>query len=73
MYYAVDNALKMADSLECNGIALPAIATGSFSFPKKKCAQVMIDCAVNYVMNEGTNLKEIILVNIDTKTVNEFI
>ena len=65
----------MADSLGCESIALPAIATGLFSFPKKKCAQVMIDCVVDYVTtNENiTKLKEIKLINIDTKTVNEFI
>ena len=65
----------MADTLGCESIALPAIATGSFSFPKKKCAQVMIDCVVDYVNThaETTMLKEIKLINIDMKTVYEFI
>ena len=75
LIFAVNNALKMADTLGCESIALPAIATGSFSFPKKKCAQVMIDCVVNYVTTSEipTRLKEIRLINIDKKTVNEFI
>jgi len=28
----------MAEELECHSISIPAIATGSFGFPKKKCA-----------------------------------
>lgn len=71
--YAVTNALKMADELECTSISMPAIATGSFGFPKKKCAKLMIDCVVNYVKNENTKLKVVKLLNHDQKTVNDFI
>ena len=34
--FAVRNALKMADEeLKCLSLSIPAIATGSFGFPKK--------------------------------------
>lgn len=46
--FAINNAFQMAEELECNSISIPAIATGSFGFPKKKCAQIMFDCLLNY-------------------------
>jgi O-acetyl-ADP-ribose deacetylase (regulator of RNase III) len=40
--FAINNTLKMADEeLKCSSISIPAIATGSFGFPKVKCAQIM--------------------------------
>lgn len=64
----------MADELKCQSLSMPAIATGSFGFPKKKCAKIMVDTVLNYVKNStDTNLKEIKLINIDKKTVSDFI
>ena len=46
--YAINNVLLMAeDELEeCESISIPAIATGSFGFPKDKCAKIMFDCVI---------------------------
>ena len=40
--FAINNTLDMADRLNCKSISIPAIATGSFGFPKKKCADIMM-------------------------------
>ena len=64
----------MADELGADSIAIPAIATGSFGFPKKQCAQIMFQCIINYGMDnyDTTQIREIKLVNIDDKTCDIF-
>ena len=36
--FAINNTLIMAEELKCNSVSIPAIATGSFGFPKVRCA-----------------------------------
>ena len=50
--FAINNCLEMADELEIDSLSIPAISTGSFGFDKKKCAQIMYECIVNYGMEK---------------------
>ena len=72
--HAINNTLDMADRLNCSSISIPAIATGSFGFPKKKCAKIMIQCVIDYLneMGDDASLKYIRFINNDIKTVEAF-
>ena len=74
LQYAINNTLDMADRLNCKSISIPAIATGSFGFPKKKCAQIMMDCVIDYLnyMGDEAKLESIRFINNDVKTVKAF-
>ena len=77
--FAMNNSLKMADEvLDCISLSIPAIATGSFGFPKKQCASILFQCVIKYgidkLMNdEICNLKVIRFINNDLNTVDAFV
>ena len=68
---ATINSLKLADKHGLKTIALPAISTGYFGLPKRRCAQVMLSTAISY-MKKRTNLRKIILCLYDQGTFNIF-
>lgn len=72
---AVRNSLKKASELGVQSISLPAISSGIFGFPKKDCAEIMIDESISFFNenHESTSLKEIRLTNFDKPTLNYFI
>ena len=59
----------------CSSISIPAIATGSFGFPKGKCAEIMFKCVIDYVreMGDDAYLKNIRFINDDAVTVEKFV
>ena len=54
------NSLKIAKKMNIKSIAFPAISTGIFHFPIKRCAEIMIKVAMDF-LKENTNPQEIIL------------
>ena len=70
----VQNCLNEAHRLgDVKSIAIPAISTGAFGFPKTKCADIMIRVAFEFLQkNPDSNLKTISLTNFDSLTVNVF-
>jgi O-acetyl-ADP-ribose deacetylase (regulator of RNase III) len=54
------NSLKIATKKGIKSIAFPAISTGIFHFPIKRCAEIMIKVAMDY-LKENTQPEEIIL------------
>jgi len=52
------NSLKLADENNLKTIAFPAISTGIFGFPIKKCAQIMLSTTIDY-LNAGTCLEKV--------------
>lgn len=48
LYSAVFRSLLLADSLSCASIALPAISSGIFGFPKDDVARVLIAAAMDF-------------------------
>lgn len=70
---AVWNSLDAAEKLALKSIAIPAISSGIFGFPKERCAQMMINTAIEFFeYNSVSSLKEIRLTNIDDLTVSLF-
>ncbi len=71
---AVTGSLRVADELKCASIALPAISTGIFGFPKDRAAEIIFKSIFQYcAQNQGSGLKTIKLVLFDWETVRDFL
>jgi O-acetyl-ADP-ribose deacetylase (regulator of RNase III) len=75
LYNAIFNALIVANKLTCTSIALPAISSGIFGFPKHLCASIFFCAIKDFIMSESDQrvngrvfLKKIRLVNYDKET-----
>ncbi len=68
---ATVNSLKLAVQRGLRSIAFPAISTGHFGLPKKRCAEIMLPAAVSFV-KEGTNLKRVIFCTYDQEAFSIF-
>ena len=68
---ATTNSLKLADEHKTKSIAFPAISTGYFGLPKKRCAEVMLPAAISYVEG-GTQIESIIFCLYDQETFDVF-
>ena len=53
------NSLKLMDEKNLHTIAFPAISTGIFGYPIKKCAKIMISTTKDY-LNSYTQIKNVI-------------
>lgn len=71
---AVNGSLALADKLELSAIALPAISTGIFGFPKPRAAGIIFD-AIRYYFSQNptSGLKQVRITIIDTHTLNVFV
>ena len=70
---AVTGSLRVADELELKSIALPAISTGIFGFPKERAAKLIFNTIHEYCQgNPNTTVKLIKLVLFDNTTVKVF-
>jgi O-acetyl-ADP-ribose deacetylase (regulator of RNase III) len=55
------NSLRIAKEKKIKSIAFPAISTGIFRFPLKRCSEIMIKVAIDFLKNEENEYpKEII-------------
>ncbi len=48
LYSAVSETLKFAERYGCKSVALPALSSGIFKFPKRLCAKVMFDAVEEF-------------------------
>lgn len=70
---AVTGSLALADEKALNSLALPAISTGIFGFPKDRGARVILDAIVDYIADKpDTSLSEIRITLIDEPSVTIF-
>jgi len=70
---AIRSALEVAEKLKVKSIALPAVSTGIFGYPKEPGVKAITDEVLRYIdQNPGTNLKEIHFTNIDKLTAELF-
>jgi O-acetyl-ADP-ribose deacetylase (regulator of RNase III) len=53
------NSLKVADENNLTSITFPAISTGIFGFPKERCAELMLQTAIDYLKGD-TGLKRVV-------------
>ena len=71
---AVTGSLRVADELKLTSIAMPAISTGIFGFPKERAAKIIFSAIEKYfVENSSSGLKIVKLVLFDQPTVDVFI
>ncbi len=59
---AVTGSLRVADELKCSSIALPAISTGIFGFPKDRAAGIIFSAIEKYFEDNSSSLKVVKLV-----------
>lgn len=70
---AVTGSLRLADELKCASIALPAISTGIFGFPKDRAANIIFSSIEKYFESTTSNLKVVRLTLFDQATVDVFL
>jgi len=54
------NTLKLADENNLKSISFPAISTGIFGFPVRRCAQIMLETVINHLKGQ-TGLDKVVL------------
>lgn len=55
------NSLKIAKKQKIKNIAFPAISTGIFSFPLKRCSEIMIKVAMDFLKEKANDYPEEII------------
>ena len=71
---AVTGSLRVADELKCKSIAMSAISTGIFGFPKERAAGIVFTSIEKYFGdNPFSTVKTIKIVLFDQSTVDAFI
>jgi len=68
---ATISSLKIANEHELKSMAFPAISTGYFGLPKKRCAEVMLPAAISYIKG-GTQIEKVIFCLFDRETFDIF-
>ena len=73
--FAVTGSLVLADELKCSSIALPAVSTGIFGFPKDRAAAIILFTIEKYFAegNSNSGIKIVRLVLYDQPTVDVFV
>jgi O-acetyl-ADP-ribose deacetylase len=70
---AISGSLQVAEELKCSSIALPAISTGIFGFPKERAARIILSAIDNYfAKNTSLGIKTIKLTLYDQPTLDVF-
>ena len=70
---AVIGCLRLADELACASIAMPAISTGIFGFPKDRAARIILSTIEDYFDTQTSGVLLIKLVLHDQATVDVFL
>lgn len=68
---ATVNSLKLADEKNLKSIAFPAISTGVFRFPVRRCAKIMLQVTIDYLKGK-TNLAKVVFCLFDKATYEVF-
>ena len=70
---AIRSALEVAEELKVRSVALPAVSTGIFGYPKEMGVKVIVDEVLRYIDNNpDTTIREIHFTNIDALTAELF-
>jgi len=72
--FAVTGSLRVADELKCSSIALPAISTGIYGFPKDRAARIIFSSIEKYFVENLSSAVNIVkLILFDQPSVDVFI
>ena len=69
---AITGSLRVADELKCLSIAMPAISTGIFGFPKDRAAEIIFKTIVEYFSKNNSGLKIVRITLFDQTTIDIF-
>ncbi|KXJ27279.1 uncharacterized protein LOC110236553 [Exaiptasia diaphana] len=73
LHNAVLNSLKACNQNQFGSVALPAISSGIFGFPKDLCAKILFTVAIDFLSSEeNTSLTCVRFTNFDEPTVSVF-
>ena len=70
---AITGCLLVADTLKCSSLALPAISTGIFGFPKERAAGIIFSVVEDYFKGIPSSLEVVRLVLFDQPTIDVFL
>jgi O-acetyl-ADP-ribose deacetylase (regulator of RNase III) len=71
---AITGSLRVADELKCLSIAMPAISTGIFGFPKERAAGIIFSVIENYFIEaKNSGIQIVRLVLFDDATIQPFL
>ena len=70
---AIIGSLRLADELNCASIAMPAISTGIFGFPKERAANIIFTAIEDYFDSQRSGLLFVKLVLFDEETLDVFL
>lgn len=70
---AVTGSLQVADELKCSSIAMPAISTGIFGFPKERAAGIIFSVIEGYFEDTRSGIKIVKIVLFDQSTLEAFL
>jgi O-acetyl-ADP-ribose deacetylase (regulator of RNase III) len=74
LFQAVSGSLRLANKLELSSIALPAISTGIFGFPKQRAAGIIYKAILDYFHNfPDTGIRLVRLTLFDEPTLTTFV
>lgn len=73
LFAAILGSLQVADELKCASIAMPAISTGIFGFPRDRAAGIIFLAVEEYFKSHSSGLKTVRLVLFDQPTVDVFL
>jgi len=71
--HAVIGSMRVADELKCKSIAMPAISTGIFGFPKDRAAGILFAGIEKYFESNASGIKIVKLVLFDQFSIDVFI
>lgn len=69
---AVRNALKRGEEKGVSSIAIPAISTGIFGFPKEKGCKIIVEKVKEFLEKEAKSINEVYLCDINEETCKFF-
>ena len=73
LHSAVINTLKTADKIKVKSVAIPAISSGIFGFPKPLCAKTFFEAIEDFMKQEAAGtLEDVHLTNFDHETTQIF-
>lgn len=72
---AIEKVFELAEENKVESLAIPAVSSGIFGFPKKRCAEIMVGVAVKWLdkMKDKSCIKEVRFTNIDSHTCEFFL
>ena len=69
LYRAIQSVLREAEKLKISSVAIPAVSTGIFGFPKDRGARIIVKAVVDWLNSHpDTSLREVRFCNIDSET-----